>query len=182
MSQNELNLGQIITTAQYRDAIHVAVAPVKASRPLFPGQRIGFIDRANSLVAESDNPIGIVDPFLQGSVPKDAEFWMFLFPGTITGLRHDWTHPAFSNAPSAQQDEKAHSEAWLRQASIALGIEYEDILSDSFALFNGDYINNGETIRNRWYDMEDEFLKHYSIVTGRTVTPDDVTGGFTCSC
>lgn len=36
----ELNIGQIITTEQSRDAIHIAVAPVVAGMRLQPGSHV----------------------------------------------------------------------------------------------------------------------------------------------
>jgi hypothetical protein len=100
MADNVPRVGEIIQAgeAAFRDAIHVAVAPVTAAEDLEPGQRVGLLSRgaASALAPE---PVGIVDPFLRGKVLQGERFYLFLFPGTITGLRHQWTHKAFRPGP-----------------------------------------------------------------------------------
>ena len=93
-------LGQLIDDGdRRRDAIHIAVAPVTAAELLRPGQHVGFV-RSGDLetVGPCASPLGIVDPFLSGAVEPGQRFWLFLYPNTITGLRHVWTHPAFTAA------------------------------------------------------------------------------------
>lgn len=97
-------LGQLITNGdRMRDAIHIAVAPVMASVNLRPGQPIALVqsdDGHGYSVADAPASLaqGIVDPFLTEPVTSGQRFWMFLYPGTITGLRHVWTHPVFAKA------------------------------------------------------------------------------------
>ncbi len=94
MKTDYLQLGQLIDDTQHRDAIHIAVAPVEAAEQLRPGQHIGVrVDGRAS--TRGTAPIGIVDPFLKADVLEGQRFWLFLYPYTITSLRHDWTHPAF---------------------------------------------------------------------------------------
>lgn len=100
MADNPPTLGTILTGTHYRDAIHIAIAPVIAQERLFPGQRIGFVkDTDTTLVHRKlgKRAIGIVDPFLTDSVNPGDQFYMFLLPNTVTGLRHEWTHPSFPN-------------------------------------------------------------------------------------
>lgn len=79
---SELGIGKLVTTEQGRDAIHVAILPMLAVSELRPGQHL-----AN----------GIVDPFLKAPVRPGERYWLFLYPSTVTSLRHVWTHPAFGD-------------------------------------------------------------------------------------
>ena len=100
-------LGQLIENGdRRRDAIHIAVAPVTAAEQLAPGQHVGLIEPGNlELVGPCGCNIGVVDPFLTQQVEPGQRFWLFLYPGTITGLRHVWSHPAFTAAAAAVKEK-----------------------------------------------------------------------------
>jgi hypothetical protein len=99
--------GRIIEDGERRrDAIHIALAPVTAAQRLTPGEHVGLIEAGNvELVGPCDDNIGIVDPFLVEDVEPGQRFWLFLYPNTITGLRHVWTHPAFAAANAAIREK-----------------------------------------------------------------------------
>lgn len=78
--QTTPKLGTIITGTEGRDAVHIAVTPFLATTVLQPGQRL-----VN----------GIIDPYLKEPVQPGQWCYMFLYPLTITGLRHVWSHPSF---------------------------------------------------------------------------------------
>lgn len=87
------NIGELCKDDSRRDAIHFAVAPVVADTDLRPGDHVGVADGRAS---RDGAAVGIVDPFLKGVVRKGQRFWLFLYPNTVTSLRHVWTHPAFT--------------------------------------------------------------------------------------
>lgn len=101
---NKLGLGQIITTEQNRDAIHVAIAPVVAAETLMPGTHVGIDSEGKASIHATK--IGAVDPFMPCEVMAGQGFWLFLFPGTISSLRHEWTHPALQHAAPVVEEEE----------------------------------------------------------------------------
>lgn len=175
---NNLNIGQIITTEQHRDAIHIAVAPVTAGEKLSPGDHIGLLP--NGTAGEVDTPIGVVDPFLRKCVKAGEQFWMMLYPGTITSLRHEWIHPAFG--PDVRSVVNEH-EQWIRQwcQNGADGMDYDDIMQAA-----KDYADTGEYLeqggRFEGMGVPAEFWDHYEAVTGTKVTEGNRGSFFSCSC
>lgn len=101
MPSESPKLGCLIPGAdRRRDAVHIAVAPVTAGGRLAPGQHVGFLHAGDTeLVGAAEDPIGIVDPFLREDVQPGQRFWLFMYPNTVTSLRHVWTHPAFVVKP-----------------------------------------------------------------------------------
>ena len=91
---NPPTLGQLITDDAKRDAVHVAIAPVTAGEPLGPGFHVGVHD--GYAYHDQVNHIGVVDPFLPEDIREGDCFYIFLYPNTITDMRHMWTHPAFA--------------------------------------------------------------------------------------
>lgn len=92
--QTTPKVGKILNGTEGRDAIHFALAPVIAGEDLLRGEKVCV--ESGLAIARNCGSIGIVDPFLEEpQVPKGSRFWLFLYPGTITNLRHVWSHPAF---------------------------------------------------------------------------------------
>lgn len=115
-------LGQLCDETARRDAIHVAVAPVEAGERLQPGEFVGLVD---GKARRGGELVGIVDPFLLGPVEKGQRFWLCLYPGTITALRHVWSHPAFEAASAAARERW---EAAGRRGGEPVSVAREDFL------------------------------------------------------
>lgn len=189
MADNPPTLGTVLTGTHYRDAIHIAIAPVVADERLFPGQRIGFVNDMDVTRVHRKlgaRAIGIVDPFLTDSVNPGDQFYMFLLPNTITSLRHEWTHPAFHTAEPSPQTAKSESERWMRAWAMKHMSEdyYGDgeKLSEEAAYANaieagrnhrvGPYENARDHIDNEWWS-------HWETITGEHADRDTY---FSCAC
>lgn len=175
---NEVKLGELITNDRHRDAIHVAVAPVVAGEDLFPGDRVRVENDIAHKPVSPLAPIGIVDPFLNAKVKEGQRFWVCLLPGTITSLRHEWTHPQFQG-----QNEKSASEQWLREFAEEVGVSYKMLMEAIDARLESDWDYHVLS-----YDTPDvcsqklrEMWDHYENITGKRVK-DKTMQVFTCSC
>ncbi len=180
---DNLHIGQIIDGNPPRDAIHVAVAPAVAGESLRPGQHIAIKGGIASL-APSGEGIAIVDPFLTDSIVlKDEKFWVLLYPGSITSLRHHWRHPAFADeAPEPDPIVKdTESWQWIKDYASGLGLDYDELIGAAKDyIARGEYLNKGELLVGEYVD--DEFWEHYENVTGKAVRSKDRGNFFSCSC
>ena len=190
--KHEVTLGKLADDLAQRDAVHIAVAPMIAAHPLAPGQEVGFVDDANKERAgTSQKPFGIVDPFLKEAVKQEQRFYVFLFPQTITSLRHDWTHPAV--VPTANGDTsvitdemRRNSRGWLERFAEDAHMNYDDVI-----FYAGDYLQTGECYvqyggeeaRDASYLAGRVFWDHFEVVTGQVVPVDEKDSiPFLCSC
>lgn len=185
-------LGKLITDDQERDAVHIAIYPSIAGMKLYPSQSVYILDE--KAVHGTVNPIGIVDPFLKEPVYIDQKFWIFLYPNTITSLRHDWTHPSFKREDSLIEvpiEGREKSEEWMRNlADQYARYGYDDRRDDPYKwLMDGaDRIVEGvESYIVFNVDCHgdidpQEFWRHYQIIRGKFVTLDVREDIFSCSC
>ncbi len=184
----DLGLGKLIDSYQQRDCIHIAVAPVFAVIRLAPGQDVGLV--GENEVGPSENPIGIIDPFLKQMILPRQRCWLFLYPGTVTAMRHEWKHPSFAavlaGEPAAANDSKTMSRKWLEEFAKTLGydMDYETMMNAAARVLTSDdrLVQDGsESWRDGFCGHEREFWRHYEIVTGQKVE-DHEQAIFCCSC
>jgi len=172
---SDLGLGKIITTEQHRDAIHVAVCPITAKQTLYPGQRVDQHGDPNG------KHVGIIDPYLTGPIYAEQRCWLFLFPNTVTSLRHEWTHPAFGTEEAKVAND---SEIWLRAYAMRMNSydkpeeAYQRLLE---GLRNKELFAHGSDLHGRFdLDDEEDLRFHAEKVLGSQINFDDFQ--FTCSC
>lgn len=181
-----LKLGEIITTEQNRDAIHIAVVPVVAAQRLRPGERVWMDDGKAALGAI--NSIGVVDPFLPitTTVEPGQKFWLYLNPGSITSLRHEWTHPAFE-AVAIVPKGMGSDERWLRDYADGLGLHYNRLMEGAEDWIRskergswGEYLVDGGTLEGEC--TSPEFWERYERFKGLSLSDEVKENFFSCSC
>ena len=190
MSNPQTKLGTLITADDVqRDAIHIAVAPVIATEPMSPGEHIMLLEKDNyervCLASNAKLGIGIVDPFLRQTVALGQRFYMFLYPNTITGLNHVWTHPAFKEVEFNQilnrMDGVDESREWMRKFAGEYHTDYKEILDAAKDWLDyGDYKIEGGRFEGAHAGKE--FWRHYARITRTEVPEDKQESFFSCSC
>lgn len=191
MDASELGIGKIITGSPQKDAIHCAVAPMRAGEILMPGQHVALVSGwAYGANAKSQPAIGVVDPFLTGTVHREQRFWLFLYPQTITSLRHEWTHPDFVEPDTGPIDfeniagrteARAKAYAYLQQAALDVEMTYRQLLEAAV-----DYAKGNRDKEHLGFDTPDsvnsgEFWEHVATITGVQIK-DPYDTLFSCAC
>lgn len=178
---DKILFGAILSGDEKRDAVHVAVAPVMASDPLKPGQHVGLMAGSQTVVSADCTPIGIVDPFLRGMVQPGQWCWLFLYPQTITSLRHNWTHPAFAQLESELIKVPSSDEKWLREYASRLNVGFQDLIDSAHGWVKcGERMCRGGILEGE--STSPEFWEHFQRYTGREVPEDKRSSFFTCAC
>ena len=140
-----------------RDAIHIALAPVRAAERLLPGQHVGLVDPDDpNLVAPAETNIGIVDPFLTDVIEAGQRFWLFLH----------------------SDDEE---DPWESSISYATLLEFgrSAVEEDNFFFSCGSNMTMCDELRSNCED----FWKNWSIITGIPVPAKALLEtSFSCAC
>jgi hypothetical protein len=178
-------VGNLLEPTVQKDAVHFAVIPMEAIERLSPGQRVGKDDHGH--ISGSQPHIGIVDPFLTKPVLAGQRCFLFLFPNTITSLRHEWTHPAFNAKEISTTASKSASEQWMR--AWAMEHVSDDYYGDdgdkkseddafNFAIEAGHekHIGPYESAREH---IDSEWWSHWETITGKR---GDREAYFSCGC
>ena len=180
-------IGKLLNGEEQRDAIHIAILPVIVDDHLSAGDTVKFVYGSTDKVryAPEENSIGVIDPFLEDYIPIGSRVWLFLKPNSITGIRHEWTHPAVDNPIICDNV----SERWLREFADKWNFDYDQMIATASSLPEaewGNYITaRGKDLHDREELGEDHdlFWAHLELLVGKqfnTVHREKV--GWTCSC
>ena len=183
---SDIGIGRLIYVDRKKDAIHIPVAPVEAAMDLKAGQDI-IMNQEGKAEACDIKILGIVDPFLVVPVKKGDRFYVFLYPGSVDSLHHEWTHPSFIEAPpQVKGEEKVEAEAWLRNYANDVNHQitdpddrYQTLLED---MRDGTITYHGTDMHSRGELRDPENLRKYAeIILGKPINYDDFEY-FSCTC
>lgn len=138
------SIGTTSDNARPRDAVHIAVVSMQSDYYIYPGEAVGLdVDAGKAIrlgtgkgLLGKDFIIGVADPFLDGPVPPGSHFWVFLTPGSITSLRHNWTHPAFPDTEASMYPDAVH------RIADGYGVSPEKVIEQAL-LFDGNWETHG---------------------------------------
>jgi hypothetical protein len=190
MNDTQHMIGKLLPSGSLRDAIHIAVAPVVAGVSMHPGQAACLRD-GEAWPVERGEGIGIVDPYLPEAVPTGGRCFLFLYPNTITDLKHTWTHPSFATERTnvlvdvSKEGDPVYAMAKQTLEKIAKDCEltYERLMKAGAAnLARGTTLNTeGRDYGDEMGGKEKEFWAAYEIVAGAKVTYKDESIFSCCS-
>ena len=178
------NLGETPHADAQRDAVHIAVVPLKArcKYRLYPGCSVKLVPGRTDSVMEVRNDydpdcIGVVDPFRKEPANDGDMCWVFLKPNSISYLRHAWEHPAF-DIPSKMSE----AETWLRTFAADNAFDFDGMMKaatssdyDAHVVASNDLDISSKATKEFWYWVEK--------YTGNAPDQRKVAGfGFSCSC
>ena len=182
-----VKLGQLLGSAEQRDAVHVALLPCRSQFTLSPGAVVELYGSGPELDGDwfvgpaIKNKLGIVDPFLTHPVGPKHRFYVMLYPNTITSLRHEWTHPLIDKAPdpAVSAKKRVESERWLRQFAEMYNTDYDKMVYEAETggeVYFGDD-DGPERARST------EFWAHIENVTNKLFTAEHKENtSFRCGC
>lgn len=170
-------LGRLADDGARRDAVHIAIVPITSKETLHPGQRIG-LNVDGEATSDCERFIGIVDPFFVETLIRPGQkFWLCLDPGSITSLRHIWTHNAFADEEPPEED---FFTAFARKCCCT-----RDFLLDAATEYatENEYTHMGsnESYSNITINEWEEFWEQYATVI-KGDSPKYKGGFFSCTC
>jgi len=190
MTDIQQRLGKLIEGPAERDAIHIAVVPMIAGIDLRTGEKVRLQYDSTEIALDgeyNDDAVGIVDPFLDDYlVRKGQRFWCYLFPGTVTGMRHHWEHPAFKYPKAIPNTDH---EKWLRDFAERWNFDWDELIA---AATSENESEQGNYATARGYDLHsaaelgDEhvlFWLHLEGFTGKVFSESHREKmGWSCTC
>jgi hypothetical protein len=110
-------------------------------------------------------------------VGEGQRCWVFLYPQTITGIRHHWRHPFF-------QDQDAHptvDREWITAFAARWKYSFDEFMEGAH-----EYIEDNHQLDDKWNQLyvpkEDwnEFWAHFYKLTGLSIGDKDKEFVYCC--
>jgi hypothetical protein len=164
-----------------------------------------FVDKAGRPTPnEVPSNVGIVDPFLPPGtkISKGQWFYVYLQPGSISGLVHVWTHPDFPEAdarkarpvpaealgaltPRGEQIQRAKERVEGFVASADMSLDYHGFIELFETGESGHFSMDGNSIYSGDEEVSTEvpldIVRDVETIIGRSLALDEPLY-FRCAC
>lgn len=179
------SIGTFLEHDRERDAVHIAIIPVVAGEQLQPGQKVAMVD--GKAMKSGHDVVGVVSPYLFRPAEPGERVWLFLWPQTITNMRHRWASPAFpEQGDPAPPEQIGESTRWLYKFADDHGANYDDLVQGAASGAGCTFIGHDQhgPLGNGEIDVDPvEFWRHVEVVTGCRFSRAHREGTyFGCSC
>ena len=198
LKQSHPMLGERLTGNEPRDAIHIAILPVKAGGTLAAGAWVR-VEQGFAIPCAPAKAHGVIDPFITGNVAFNDVVYVMLKPYRITTLTHAWEHPEIPSDTALQPQSKhkideyfEHRECIVNMASMVnVSVTKMLEIADEYAS-GADYISmgNNENYQDVPNDAWPPFWKAYEALTGNKGPKSEIDQygqdkqriSFSCAC
>ena len=166
-----------------RDAIHVAVMPVIAGEDyMHRGDKVKIKFGTTNVVLSDeyndDDYLGIIDPFLPERTIREGDaIFVFLRPGTITGLRHEWTHLILDCEPASLSE----AEIWLHEFAERWRFDYEEMIREAMSK-DGCIVARGRDLHSAGELDHGEEERFWECIKSLTGKDKDESVSWSCTC
>lgn len=135
MINKKNKLGKAPLDLGVKDAIHIAIASVRAGSYLNPGDPVKINEFGEGVKSSKKDSVGVVDPFLKGGIQRGQNFWILLSQTEIPNVQHVWEHPECSFEPPTR--ESVYNK-WIQGIADDLGISYQELMDAARNFINSD--------------------------------------------
>lgn len=165
---NAQTIGQFLGHTGVRDAVHVPIISAKAYQLLEPGQHVLLNEHGLVAACAIEHlSLGVVDPFITGQVQAGSSVWIFVRPGSISTLTHQWTHPKVIDVAEVIPDKEKARVRLQEFAENELGVTLDTMLTAIEACRTDD----GDALYSHSYESlceYDGFWADYELYTGKS--------------
>lgn len=183
---DDVRLDQILTGPANRDAVHIAVLPVTVNQNMDPGTKVIVVTQTEGKIpvvgpSKAGPADGVISPFLHEAVKKGQTCYMLLFPGTITSLRHEWTHPKFKSLPAnVVTGDIQEARRYFKDHEEEYGYDTDHLIE---AVRVGKEFCFGDDDGPDWARTNVDFQYYMQTLVGRVFAEDERENmSFWCAC
>lgn len=143
-----------------KDAVHVAIVSMIASRPIQPGGRVRIANDGTAEPGDDSDGIGVADPW-GGRIHRGKKFWVLMDIDSVSAVEHTWS----CGIQFKTENVVVKQNRYLEEIAREIGVSYDELMKacDDFLENDrltdyGGVLSEGAALKAvRLYDMWSEW-------------------------